>query len=506
VRVISCDVDNFASYKSLTFNFENQGLTLIQGPTGSGKSTLCDLIPWVLFGRTAKDGAVDEVISWNADGPTEGTILIELPDKTFLYITRSRKPNDLFFNLEGEETRRGKDLNDTQKLINDLLGVDVNTYLAGAYFHEFSQTAQFFTTTAKNRRLLCEQMVDLSLAKTLQANLTQQAKALTKNIAECDNKTQVLTDRLKVLASKSGYTEKSKTFLTEKAAALKKLQDKAASIQKKIKPSDDFESALADLKHIAASLGSDRCSECGAKKNSDEWETIKLEEMRIKQEMRENQGLKQELVNLNSAIQQENARENTYLQLEEERQADIKSATATKLKLEQEFKDLEVKIADIELMLDVVVKLRSASIQNTITSLESDTNRLLSEYYNAEFRVEFLIENSEKLEVTITKDGNVCSYSQLSKGQRCLLKLCFGVSAMRTVANHSGVKFNAIFLDESMDGMDDGFKVKTYRLLESLSLEYESVFVVEHSEAIKTLFHNKYSVDLVGGSSQIEKA
>jgi len=59
VKILSCVLENFASYERLEFDFSPQGLTLIEGPTGSGKSTLCDAIPWILFGRTAKDGALD---------------------------------------------------------------------------------------------------------------------------------------------------------------------------------------------------------------------------------------------------------------------------------------------------------------------------------------------------------------------------------------------------------------------------------------------------------------
>jgi ABC-type lipoprotein export system ATPase subunit len=97
-------VTNFGSYKHLEFDFNSNGLTLISGPTGSGKSTLCDIVPWILFGRTSKGGAVDEVRSWDAEEATTGTLMLH-----GISITRSRKPNDL--TIDG---RRGKDLNDTQ--------------------------------------------------------------------------------------------------------------------------------------------------------------------------------------------------------------------------------------------------------------------------------------------------------------------------------------------------------------------------------------------------------
>jgi len=124
MRIISCTAENFASYKKLEFSFDSEGLALIQGATGSGKSTLCDLVPWVLFGKTAKGGAADEVISWNNKGITKSLITIETKPGVIYDITRIRgnKSNDLYFTdaFINQSPVRGKDLADTQKMINNL--------------------------------------------------------------------------------------------------------------------------------------------------------------------------------------------------------------------------------------------------------------------------------------------------------------------------------------------------------------------------------------------------
>ena len=188
MKVWSCQLENFASYKELDFQFDETGLILISGPTGSGKSTLCDALPWILFSKTAKGGTVDEIINWTSEEPTKGTVFVTVPEGDFI-ITRIRgkkaKDNDLYFadrNFPGNVTR-GKDLNDTQLLINNLLGLTAELYLSGSYFHEFSQTAQFFTTTPKNRRTICEQIVDLSLAKKLQTNTKDNTKTVKESLS-----------------------------------------------------------------------------------------------------------------------------------------------------------------------------------------------------------------------------------------------------------------------------------------------------------------------------------
>jgi DNA repair exonuclease SbcCD ATPase subunit len=66
MRILSCQAQNFGSYKELNLDLADIGLSLVYGRTGSGKSTLPDVVAWTLFGTTAKDGAADDVRSWQA--------------------------------------------------------------------------------------------------------------------------------------------------------------------------------------------------------------------------------------------------------------------------------------------------------------------------------------------------------------------------------------------------------------------------------------------------------
>jgi DNA repair exonuclease SbcCD ATPase subunit len=84
--------------------------------------------------------------------------------------------------------------------------------------------------------------------------------------------------------------------------------------------------------------------------------------------------------------------------------------------------------------------------------------------------------------------------------------LCFGVAVMKTVAERQAIKFEQVFLDEFLDGLDENFKTKAFRFLESLAMDYGSMFVVEHSESFKSMFSNSYKVSLIDGKSQIEQA
>lgn len=583
MKILSCVLDNFASYERLEFDFADQGLTLVQGPTGSGKSTLCDAVPWILFGRTAKDGAVDEVRSWNTGEPTRGRIVVRLRSNESIEVTRVRgttKDNDLYYsrydhNIYKPEdilpNNRGKDLADTQRHINQALGFDCDLYLAAAYYHEFSQTAQFFVTTAKVRRAICEQLVDLSLAMKLRLNIAESIKTATKELAAIDTrltacKGEVCTYHSLISDEQSrseawreenakairDVTEKSKNFDEAKRTIVRELSRQAALFKKQkleeirtineaivsnkadIKTQEYFEFEENRLQEALLLTGSEVCETCGGPKNNEECDKLHARLGELKAERLLSNALSRGIPKLEAQLEQVRTKDNPYLpQIDAEatrentygdqlktlktlrnphketvRQYLVKTyELADVLKALGEAQDSAgLKIDDLEALSDVLDTYRSTTIQHTIQSVENKTNDLLTRFFDAEIRVIFAAGGADKIEVEITKDGNSCAYAQLSKGQRQLLKLCFGVAVMKTVAEKQAAKFEQIFLDEFLDGLDENFKAKAFRLLESLELEYGSVFVVEHSESFKSLFANSYAVSLVNGKSQLAKA
>lgn len=471
MRVNSVKAVNFASYKELNFDFTNQGLTLIQGPTGAGKSTLCDLIPWTLFGRTAKGGTVAEVLTWPGDEVCKATLYL---DNVTIHRARgpNAKDNDLmFWPVDGVVTR-GKDLPDTQRLINQLLGMDYELYLSGAYYHEFSQTAQFFTATAKNRRTICEQLVDLTLAKTLQSKIAETLKL----------RSRALQGTLDLIREKqSNITLLERLQLSENGKASSWEVNHTLIKQASIAGYDRFE---ANRKKII----SKKCNSCGTVltqpkeviDTSDNPFTARLAELEIEQ--------------------------NPHTGSIADYSSEIKSNKTDITMFQHAEADLKNEIEEYELLQQVTNDYRSLSITNTIKDIEYKTNQILTDYFDAECKVSFIVADADKLDVTIYKDGNVASYTQLSKGQRCLLKLAFGISVMEAVANHHGITFSQIFLDEALDGLDDNMKVKAYRLLETIVQGRESVFVVEHSKDLKACFGNSYEVELTSEGSIIAKA
>ena len=542
MRALSVHLNNFASYKTLDFDMTGQGLTLIQGPTGAGKSTLCDAIPWILWGTTAKGGTVTDVLSWPGNEVTQGTAVLQFGSyRVSIYRSRGikAKDNDLYFtHLEGAAyiDVRGKDLNDTQRLINQRLGLTAELYLAGAYYHEFSQTAQFFTTTAKNRRAICEQVVDLTMPKDLQEKAKLQSKELSKKLTslESDKASAIATiDVIKRSianikrqhdnweTTRRSDIEKLKKqdeeFETNKANKIAALTSERELLIAKMSWHEDNSTQLeAKIK----SLSDKRCKECGSLLASDDKEELMAERAKVEKLNTYNHNIAIKVGMIDQSIEQAQNMVNTYQQqiakLEAQHTPHRQLMGAMRQELvtaESKIKNLglgiesiKIDIADSDLLIGVLGDFRSALIANTIADIEAKTNGFLADYFDAEMRVTFEAKDADKLEVSITKDGHLANFTQLSKGQRGILKLCFGVAVMQGVSNHHGIDFAQLFFDESIDGLDANMKLKAVRLFERLSLEHESVFLIEHASEVKASITNQYQVSLVDGRSVIEKA
>lgn len=479
MKLIKVQVTNFASYKNLEFTFTDNGLTLVSGPTGSGKSTLLDVVPWLLYGKTSKGGSVDEIRSWNSDETTYGSLTFDTHT-----IVRTRKPNDL--TIDG---RRGKDLADTQRRINEILGMDYELYLASAYMHEFSQTAQFFTTSPKNRRALSEQLVDLKLAKTLAVAAKDEEKFLNtayESIQKQLNQDKIQLDTLNTVSADADAKAKDWDL------------DRNARIEHIIKYLNDLEittkAKLPILKAEAARLNNliKPCPTCGSGHKS---ATIEKQLQPVLNQIGR-LTLQLELEQARTPKDIENLRNSTNPHKSTFDSVKLSSLAYKVEELDVQSCLIEEEIIKLSQLQDLIPQFRNILITDTISFLETKTNTLISEHFDGEMSISLKVETDDKLEVEIKKNGNDCAYTQLSKGQRQILKLCFCTAVMTCVQNHNGLSIDTLFYDEAMDGMDDETKAKAFTLLEKVATNYSNVFVVEHNENLKTLFHCSIIVSL----------
>lgn len=535
MRLLKVEVTNFGSYPNLEFTFENQGLSLIHGATGSGKSTLQDAPTWCLFGVTAKNGSVDDIRSWtNPNEPTTGAITVVLPSYDVLTITRIRgksSQNDLYWTENEDLTPiRGKDITETQKLLEGRLGVSKEVYLAAAYYNEFSSTANFFTANAKDRRSLFEKLSNLELPTVLSERITSARKDVKKTIitvSEGHNKAIGRLEQLKETERTSkrdvkDWAEKQKATIEAFQVKSKNFEiDKANKIQKLLKESQSFEDArnhkiektieLLETANYHINHNTSECEACGQPNKT--YTTNLLNKQKLESELQHLKTkvdpsvtarihLEGEQNTYEEKIKLEESRENPFEKVIERVQRTLPQLESDVQAQKSQLQDLQKRYNSLSHLLDLTSILRGELLVKSVEQIELETNRYLETYFDSELRVSFSLDGDD-LETGVQKNSYDCVFNQLSKGQRSLLKLCFSVSVMNIASNKIGTHLNTLLFDEALDGLDNDLKVKAFNLFSELGKSHETVLVIEHNNELKNLFNKQYHVTLINDESNI---
>lgn len=506
MKINRLSILNFGSFYNLELSDLN-GLHLVSGPTGSGKSTILDSIYWILFGKTSKGIKVDSVRNWGSlNDITQGTLNISLSNKSTLSITRTRgsspKDNDLIM-YEGEYShlKRGKDMNETQEFINRTLGFDSAQFEAAAYLHEFSQTGTFFNLKPSQQKEVFETIADLSFPielktklKTRQTSVGREVSALESDIKTLNTKIEVLSKRISQykVASENFEADQIKKYDRDEKERSQWFAGQLAKFDKKVL---DSVSRLYELENGSKAV----CPTCGEEPESNA-QSIRTQQLYHRNLIKEKQKF---IENESMSLALPEPLNNQYEALIHMDSSDLQVLDKKLEKAKEQLKTTENKENELSTLVDLCQVLKAELLKNAIIQIQTKTNYFLAEYFESELQVKFELEGEENFKTIILKQGYECFERQLSKGQRCLLKLCFSLAMMEEAGSHCLTHFDTLCFDEALDGLDSEFKIKSYRLFEFLSTKHSCILVVDHSSELQSLFDNKIEVRLEGDASHI---
>lgn len=164
----SISATNFLSWKQLEFNIES-GITLITGynhddgnSEGSGKSAILNALSWAIYGKLPKDANIDDVIT---TGSKDCCVVVTLENGT--EIVRARKPNELAIQLpngddySAGDVVQGKDAKETQRMIEDTVGMSFETFCQSVYFAQ-NYPKKFITATEEEKTKILSELQDLT--------------------------------------------------------------------------------------------------------------------------------------------------------------------------------------------------------------------------------------------------------------------------------------------------------------------------------------------------------
>lgn len=216
-------IQGFRSYRkpqALSFHDFEPGLYLLKGENGAGKSSLFDMVHWILFDETSRGLKAGAVRSWGSDKSCFGTL--EVDGKK---VERSWSPK--FLRVDGTDV--------AQEEFEKQLGISSKTALHS--FH-FSQFEDFFVDLKPMPRMeIYSEVLGLDLWERKADDASKLAKNITLEIQQLEIDHARFEERAKTLASvdlskeikewKRNQATQTKEIETEQAEAIRLKADLA---------------------------------------------------------------------------------------------------------------------------------------------------------------------------------------------------------------------------------------------------------------------------------------
>lgn len=225
--------ENFQSWEDLEYPIE-PGVSNIDGfneddqtPEGSGKSAVLNVICWTGYGKLPKDTNIDDVIKYGKK-TCKGVLEFENGD----LIVRTRKPNDLYIQKADGTRIKGKDINETQTLITEYIGLDFETFCQSVYFAQ-NYPNRFLSSNNEAKGKILSSIQNLVIFDKASKEASTKAKLEETKLKEHQHSLALLDNSLTGIAGKISMVQ---NFISEK----KKIHEtQVATLNIKIRTNKD---------------------------------------------------------------------------------------------------------------------------------------------------------------------------------------------------------------------------------------------------------------------------
>ena len=238
------ELQNFISYKKLRFDFSKNGLYLITGETGSGKSAIFEGILWCLFGRTVKKVKMEELINENEEKNCFVKLSFEKKNVTYK-VVRYRSHDEYGDELKLYIDKKEYQGKDTQNKIESIIGLTDKLFIISNLITN-DESSNILNIQRAKRIDIFEEIFGLSGLDAYEKKVLEGIKNTNNQIAANLNKLIELKTKQEVTQSSiDDYLKNKKVRITEIKNEIKELEEERDSIDKK-----DKEKILATYKLI----------------------------------------------------------------------------------------------------------------------------------------------------------------------------------------------------------------------------------------------------------------
>ena len=160
MKILSLTAINFMSYERVEIDFTKyDGITLISGTNGSGKSTIFEAIVWVLFGKTLRNMSANDVVK-EGESACEVWITVDTADGMLEVKRRRTASGNSMLTLEDTE---GGTVTGKQQVLDSKLGCDYKYFINTSMFG--GRVSSFCGMTDAERKKILEELIGFDIYK-----------------------------------------------------------------------------------------------------------------------------------------------------------------------------------------------------------------------------------------------------------------------------------------------------------------------------------------------------
>ena len=246
---------NFKSYpdEEQRLDLNHNGIKLVTGKNGFGKTTIFEAIIWALYGKTLQD-SVDGVINRYTKKNCKVGVCVEINGVDYtIYRYRSHEThgNNLYI-FKGDKDISMKNMSDTQQLILDTVQMPYNAMINSTIFNSELYT-HFMRSRSSDRLKILESILSLKEISVLYDITKKQMKGLEENKNKVFGDMQKASVGIETISTTiAEYKEKAKEKLISLKEEKKENQATIDANKKRLKEleSIDVEAELIKIKVV----------------------------------------------------------------------------------------------------------------------------------------------------------------------------------------------------------------------------------------------------------------
>jgi len=548
---------NFLSYPNSWTEYEfKNGLTLIQGPIGAGKSTIIDVLNFALFGTPYRKITIPRLVN----SKNKKNLLVELEiekNGKEILIKRGISPNVFEIYVNGNliplESKKKK----YQEVLEEVLGINEKLFNQ-VLVKSLAKGSSFFTLPKGEKRKIIESLFNIEIFGLANEVLKERKKELEKELNDLKQELFLVTSLLKSEREKISKIEeiynqeifevynrkideieseiekekqKYEEFYEKKKKYLKfkekfdKVKNKLSKIEREIGKYKGSVETIGVIKEIMEEI----CNECEKKcvvisKLYDKWNLNEFDKMKNNKEkfeewLKEKEGIVDKISRIDVELKaikkniQKLEREKDKILRERDKKLKMKNEEINDEKIkeyEERIKNISKKIKELKWKLDnyeiMIFMCSEDGIKKQIINQYLPLlNAILTKYFE-EFEVNFSIQlDSDFNEIVNTRFRENFVYFNFSEGEKRIIDLSMLFAFIEFVEKKSNLSdLNLLILDEITTGLDRETDEILYKVLRNIAKKKE-VIIMSHTNWDITRYDRIFDVKVEKGFSRLKE-